>query len=83
MGLELNVKKSKIMEFMKAGGRRQETVFLQETGKEIERVNEFKYLGQITVTKNIADTQREKAGVKQEQYGGCERESSSIAGRKE
>ena len=37
-GLELNVEKTKIMEFSKAGGRRKKTEFFWEEGKMIEMV---------------------------------------------
>ena len=43
----MNVNKSKIMEFMKARGRRKKIEFLWEEGKEVEKVKEFKYLGYI------------------------------------
>lgn len=52
-GLELNVKKSKIMICRKEGGRRKKEIFEWE-GEEIEIVKEFDYLG-YTITQNNGD----------------------------
>ena len=51
-GLELNVEKTKVMEFRKAGGRRKKTELFWEEGKKIEKVKEFKYLGYVLKADN-------------------------------
>jgi len=71
--LELNVEKTKIVGFRKAGGRMRERVWKWK-GKRIEVVNEFKYLGYV-VSRNgkqeahIRDRVKKAGGIMKQVWG--------------